>query len=130
MNRIIENKKLSGEISAITSKSYAHRAIFCAALAKGESVIEIDELSKDIEASLNAAKSLGVRIKKIGNKFYINPPKKFLGPVTVDVFESGSTLRFLLPVIAALGLEAKIIRRGSLVGIRKSDARNKKGYTK
>ena len=116
MNRIIENKKLSGEISAITSKSYAHRAIFCAALAKGESVIEIDELSKDIEASLNAAKSLGVRIKKIGNKFYINPPKKFLGPVTVDVFESGSTLRFLLPVIAALGLEAKIIRRGSLVG--------------
>lgn len=116
MNRIIENKKLSGEISAITSKSYAHRAIFCAALAKGESVIEIDELSKDIEASLNAAKSLGVRIKKIGNKFYINPPKKFLGPVTVDVFESGTTLRFLLPVIAALGLEAKIIRRGSLVG--------------
>ena len=116
MNRIIENKKLSGEVFAITSKSYAHRAIFCSALAKGESVIEIDELSKDIEASLNAAKSLGVRIKKIGNKFYINPPKKFLGPVTVDVFESGTTLRFLLPVIVRLGLEAKIIRRGSLVG--------------
>lgn len=116
MNRIIENKKLSGEISAITSKSYAHRAIFCAALAKGESVIEIDALSKDIEASLNAVESLGVRIKKIENKFYINPPKKFLGSVTVDVFESGSTLRFLLPVLATLGLDAKVIRRGSLVG--------------
>lgn len=116
MNRIIENKKLHGEISAITSKSYAHRAIFCAALAKGESIIEIDDLSKDIEASLNAIKSLGVRVEKIGNKFYTNPPKKFLGPVTVDVFESGSTLRFLLPILATLGLNAKVIRRGSLVG--------------
>lgn len=116
MNRIIENKNLSGEISAITSKSYAHRAIFCGALAGGESVIEIDDLSKDIEASLNAVKSLGVDVKKIGNKFYINPPKKFLGPVNVDVFESGSTLRFLLPVLATLGLDARIIRRGSLVG--------------
>ena len=116
MNRIIENKKLSGEISAITSKSYAHRAIFCGSLARGESVIEINDLSKDIEASLNAVKALGVRVKKIGNKFYFNPPEKFSGPVTIDVNESGSTLRFLLPVLAALGLEAKVIRRGSLVG--------------
>lgn len=116
MNRIIENKKLSGEISAITSKSYAHRAIFCGALAKGESVIGIDDLSKDIEASLNAVKALGVRVKKIENKFYFDPPENFKGPVTVDVIESGSTLRFLLPVLAGLGIDAKIIRRGSLVG--------------
>ncbi len=116
MNRIIENKKLSGEISAITSKSYAHRAIFCGALARGESVIEINDLSKDIEASLNAVKALGVRVKKIGNKFYFDPPEKFSGPVTIDVLESGSTLRFLLPVLATLGLEAKVIRRGSLIG--------------
>lgn len=116
MNRIIENKKLSGEISAITSKSYAHRAIFCGGLARGESVIEINDLSKDIEASLNAVKALGVRVKKIGNKFYFNPPETFEGPVTLDVLESGSTLRFLLPVLAGLGLDAKVIRRGSLVG--------------
>lgn len=116
MNRIIENKNLSGEIYAITSKSFAHRAIFCAALAGGESVIEIHDLSKDIEASLNAVKSLGVDVKKIGNKFYFNPAEKFEGPVTLDVNESGSTLRFLLPVIATLGLDAKVIRRGSLIG--------------
>ena len=116
MNRIIENKNLSGEISAITSKSYAHRAIFCGALAGGESVIEIYDLSKDIEASLNAVKSLGVDVKKIGNKFYFAPPEKFEGPVTLDVNESGSTLRFLLPVISVLGLDAKVIRRGSLIG--------------
>ena len=94
MNRIIENKKLSGEIYAITSKSYAHRAIFCAALAGGESVIEIHNLSKDIEASLNAVKGLGVDVKKIGNKFYFNPAEEFEVPVTLDVNESGSTLRF------------------------------------
>lgn len=116
MNRIIENKNLSGEISAITSKSYAHRAIFCSALARGESVIEIDDLSKDIEASFNVIKGLGTKVKRNGNKFYINPAEKFEGPVTLDVNESGSTLRFLLPVIATLGLDAKVIRRGSLIG--------------
>ncbi|WP_235860829.1 hypothetical protein [Peptoniphilus porci] len=63
MNRIIEIKTF-GEISGITSKSYAHRAIFCAAIAKGKSIIEISDLSKDIEASINVIKSLGVEVIK------------------------------------------------------------------
>lgn len=115
MNRIIENKKLSGEISGITSKSYAHRAIFCAAIAKGKSIIEISDLSKDIEASINVVKSLGVEVIKKDSKFYINPLKFYKSPVTFDVNESGTTLRFLLPIVATLGLDAKIIRRGSLI---------------
>lgn len=115
VNRLIENKKLDGKISGITSKSYAHRAIFCAALARGESILKIDNLSKDIEASLNVVKSLGVRVSSEANKFHINPPEEFNKKTFIDVGESGSTLRFILPILGALGIEAEVIRRGSLV---------------
>ncbi|MDU1044097.1 MULTISPECIES: 3-phosphoshikimate 1-carboxyvinyltransferase [Peptoniphilus] len=115
MNRVIENKKLSGEIQAITSKSYAHRALFCAALAEGESIIEIEDISKDIESSINSIRALGVEIIKKDNKFHIKPPKSFKKNVTIDVYESGTTLRLLLPIIAILGISAKIIRHGTLI---------------
>ncbi|MGI5949971.1 3-phosphoshikimate 1-carboxyvinyltransferase [Peptoniphilus sp.] len=116
MNRIIENQKLSGEISAITSKSYAHRAILASLLSNGNSTIIIDNLSKDIEASLRSITSLGASINRSGNKFHIIPPKKFKSPVTLNVGESGTTLRLIIPIIATLGLDAKIVREGSLIG--------------
>ena len=116
MNRLVENKKLKGEIPGITSKSYAHRAIFCAGLAKGNSILEIDNLSKDIEASLNSMEDLGVKVERDVNKFYISPPEEFNKKVIIDVGESGTTLRFILPIIGSLGIEAEVIRRGSLVG--------------
>lgn len=115
VNRLIENKKLYGKISGITSKSYAHRAIFCAALSRGGSILEIDNLSKDIEASLNVVKSLGVRVSSEANKFHINPPEEYNKKALIDVGESGSTLRFILPILGALGIDAEVIRRGSLV---------------
>lgn len=115
MDRLIQNKKLDGKISAITSKSYAHRAIFAAGLSKENSTIIIDNLSKDIIASLNAIKSLGVEVIRDKNKFQIYPPKEFKNPAVINVSESGTTLRFLIPVIATLGLDAKIIREKSLI---------------
>lgn len=115
MNRLIENKKLSGEIRGISSKSYAHRAIFCAGLAKDESLLEIENLSNDIEDSLNIMKALGVSINKKGTKYFINAPTDFKDKVKIDVGESGTSLRFILPLLAALGIEAEIIRRGSLI---------------
>lgn len=116
MIRLVENKKLKGEIPGITSKSYAHRAIFCAGLAKGNSILEIDNLSKDIEASLNSMEALGVKLERDGNKFLISPPEEFNKRARIDVGESGTTLRFILPILGALGIEAEVIRRGSLVG--------------
>lgn len=116
MNRLVENKKLKGEIPGITSKSYAHRAIFCGGLAKGNSILEIDNLSKDIEASLNSMEALGVKLERDGNKFLISPPEEFNKRARIDVGESGTTLRFILPILGALGIEAEVIRRGSLVG--------------
>ena len=116
MNRLVENKKLRGEIPGITSKSYVHRAIFCAGLAKGKSILEIENLSKDIEASLNSMEALGVKLERDRNKFHISPPQKFNKRAIIDVGESGTTLRFILPILGALGIEAEIIRKGSLIG--------------
>lgn len=115
INRLIENKKLDGKISGISSKSYAHRAIFCAALSREKSILEIDNLSKDIEASLNVVESLGVKISREGSKIHIEAPQEYNKKTLIDVEESGSTLRFILPILGALGIEAEVIRRGSLV---------------
>lgn len=116
MNRLIENKKLAGKISAITSKSYAHRAIFCGGLARGKSILEIDHLSKDIEASLNSIEALGVKIERRGKEFHLIPPQEYNKKVTIDVGESGTTLRFIIPILGSLGIQGEIIRRGSLIG--------------
>lgn len=59
---------------------------------------------------------MGVKIERDGNKFYISPPEEFNKKAIIDVGESGTTLRFILPIIGALGIEAEVIRRGSLVG--------------
>lgn len=116
MNLLVSSKKITKSINAISSKSYAHRAIFCSILAKEKSVIEIDTISEDIESSLRVAKDLGCKIEIDNNKYTINPPFRFKDNLTLNVGESGTTLRFLIPLIAAIGKKAKIIRQGSLIG--------------
>lgn len=115
MDRIIYNSKLNGSIRAITSKSFAHRAIFCALLAKEESRLIINDLSQDIESSLNAIEKLGAKIIVNGNNYRIIPPKSYKDNIKINVSESGTSLRFLIPIIAILGLNAKIIRKGTLI---------------
>lgn len=115
MDRMIGKEKLQGAIEGISSKSYAHRAIFCAALSKGASQLVINHLSKDIEASLRAVKAIGVEVKQEGSHYYICPPDQYTSPASIPVGESGTTLRLLLPILAALGIEAEVIRSGSLI---------------
>ena len=84
------------EIKAIASKSDAHRALICAALSKNPCKVIMDTTSKDIEATKRCLENL-----KCGQKeFYCG--------------ESGSTLRFLLPVVAALGIETYFYPEGRL----------------
>ena len=113
MQVIITPKKLTGEIDAISSKSVAHRMLICAALADGESRLEIDTTSLDIEATVSALKSLGADIRVDGNIYTVTPisDKK---DAYVDCNESGSTLRFLVPVGAALGKKCTFTGRGRL----------------
>lgn len=105
MNIQIIPKKLRGTAVAPASKSAAHRMLICAALGNGKSVIKINGISEDIKATINCLRSMGAEIKTDGDFVTVvpikNPPEKAI----FDCKESGSTLRFLLPVAAALGID-------------------------
>lgn len=114
MDIIIHPSELSGEISAPSSKSYAHRALICAALADGVSRIGINTVSEDITATVRCLEALGAEISINGEAFSVSPIKKPNILPFLDCGESGSTLRFLLPVVCALGTGAVFCGRGKL----------------
>lgn len=101
----ITPKKLCGEVTVPPSKSVAHRLIICASLSQGESVIENIYPSKDIIATAQAMNSLGARVELFDNKAKIVGIKNLPQKAVLDCNESGSTLRFLIPVACALGVE-------------------------
>ncbi len=103
-----------GEIVAIASKSDAHRAIICAALADEKTNIHISHISNDIEATLNCIKKMGADFVKKDKVYEITPLKKANKSPVLDCGESGSTLRFLLPVLSALGSGATFVGSGRL----------------
>lgn len=108
-------KKLKGEINIPPSKSMAHRAVICASLSKGISIIENIEFSDDIIATIEGMKALGADIKSEENKLIINGEgifKKHLS--TIDCNESGSTLRFLVPLSLVRENDVRFIGRGNL----------------
>lgn len=113
MNVTIIPGKAHGRVTAPPSKSMAHRLLIAGALSEGESVIHGIALSKDIEATLRCLKALGARYTlendtvKIGSLCPAHAPRK----AVLDCGESGSTLRFLLPLCLLSGKE--IILTGS-----------------
>lgn len=115
MDIVVNKRKLSGNIDAISSKSHAQRAIFASILARGKSEIKLDTISKDIEAAISVAKSLLCKVNYENNILHIDSSNKFPDEVVIDVYESGTSFRFLLSLLAVLHIKAKIIRRGSLV---------------
>ncbi len=113
MTRTLTPRPLGGEIAAIASKSQAHRYLICAALADGVSIIRCDERSADIDATVRCLCALGAEIQYENNHFTVHPirtPKFGI----LDCGESGSTLRFLIPVVAALGCGADFVLHGRL----------------
>lgn len=115
MNILLDNNRLSGSIEAISSKSYAQRAIFAAILARGKSNIGLDTLSEDIESAISCAKALGCKINYKDKILTIDSSAEFKNNIVVDLGESGTTLRFLLGLLPVLNIKAQIIRRGSLI---------------
>ena len=110
------DRNIDGVIMAPPSKSMAHRAVLCAALAKGTSHIRNLEFSKDIAATLAAAGQLCARVTTGGNDAVVEGLGRFL-PVKapVDCCESGSTLRFLIPLASLTGQEVTFVGRGRLM---------------
>ena len=114
MNVTIRPKKLKGEVTVPPSKSVAHRLVIAAALSKGTSVVRNLSFSKDITATVNAMRALGAEIEISGDTAVIKGIEKEPEKAVIDCCESGSTLRFLIPVACALGVETTFLGQGKL----------------
>lgn len=111
----IEPGILQGTVSVPPSKSAAHRAIICAALARGISVIRPIALSNDIRATIDCMRKLGAVITQEGDTLTVDGTHIFTPKdVRLDCGESGSTLRFLVPVTAVGGVSAVFVGHGKL----------------
>lgn len=112
--RLTLNGKLSGTVNVPPSKSIAHRLLICASLADEMSHFKCGEYADDVEVTADCLRSLGATVKYSDNEFRIWPIERPEKRCTFDCRESGSTLRFMLPIAAALGVEATFTGDGRL----------------
>lgn len=105
MNYTVKAGLRSGTVAIPSSKSYAHRQLICAALSNADTVIKCDGFSKDIMATVECLRKLGTQIGLDDGYIRLKAGKKAKEAV-LPCSESGSTLRFLLPVAGALGVSA------------------------
>lgn len=114
MDITITPKKLKGNICAIPSKSQAHRLLICAAFSLGTTMLKCPQTNEDIEATADCLRSLGANIIHNEDGYIVSPAKQLPTNAVLHCRESGSTLRFLLPVVGALGIDATFILEGRL----------------
>jgi len=114
MDVILHPAKLSGSISAIPSKSQAHRLLICAAFANNKTTILCPETNRDIEATADCLRALGADITRTETGYIVEPVSKLPTCAVLNCCESGSTLRFMLPIAGALGVDATFVMAGRL----------------
>lgn len=114
MNLRLFPATLSGRIKAIASKSVAHRLLICAAFADRPTDILCEETNRDITATAACLSSLGATVERVGSRYRVTPLQSLPAHATLPCGESGSTLRFLVPVVAALGIRASFQMEGRL----------------
>ena len=115
MKRLLLPGERSGEVRIPASKSQAHRLLICAALSKEETRIRCDGLSRDILATVACLRAMGAEIREEGDCLCLRPIRDIpTSEVRLSCGESGSTLRFLLPVAGALGIRGSFLREGRL----------------
>ena len=102
-----------GTVAAPASKSHAHRLLICGGLGKTPVTIDCADISKDIAATAQSLEALCADVTVADGKLHIVPAAK-AGRKALFCGESGSTLRFLLPVCGALGEEVVFHREGRL----------------
>lgn len=114
MDITISPGTLSGTVTAIPSKSQAHRLLICAAFAKSPTLLLCPETNRDIEATAECLRALGADIQHRADGFLVTPVSEIPKSANLNCCESGSTLRFLLPVAGALGVSATFVLEGRL----------------
>ena len=111
MDLVVGPGPLRGSVRAPSSKSVAHRALICAAASSAPTFVECTDTSQDIDATARCLAALGAAVEAVpGSGFSVSPvPDAVAGPVTLDCGESGSTLRFMVPLAAAFGADATFV---------------------
>ena len=120
MDLTIYPSKLAGEVTPPSSKSQAHRALIAAALGGGISTISNLADSQDIQATRRCLSALGALVEDLGpgtlRVHGLGNSIPQAGPFpTLDCGESGSTLRFLIPVALLVQGQAAFTGRGRLM---------------
>lgn len=105
---------LSGAVSIIPSKSQAHRMLICAAFADKPTTLICPETNRDIEATANCLNALGAEVLRDRFGYCVVPAKEIPAKAELPCRDSGSTLRFLLPIVGALGVDAAFLTEGRL----------------
>jgi len=114
MDITIQPGRLQGEITAIPSKSQAHRLLICAAFADQPTQLLCPQTNMDIEATADCLRALGARIEYTAQGYLVDPIKTVNQTAVLNCWESGSTLRFMLPIAGALGIDATFQMAGRL----------------
>lgn len=116
MKAILTPSVASGSVRAIASKSMAHRLLICAAFADAPTTVICTETNNDIEATAACLSALGANIKRTIDGYTVEPIDRERIPDSplLECGESGSTLRFMLPVVAALGKGGRFTLHGRL----------------
>ena len=106
--------KLSGSINIIPSKSQAHRMLICAAFADGPTTLFCPDTNRDIEATAGCLNALGADIRRTDYGYQVIPVISPPTSALLKCHDSGSTLRFMLPVAGALGVDTIFQMEGRL----------------
>ena len=116
MKALITPSAARGSVRAIASKSMAHRLLICAAFSDATTNVICTETNKDIEATVACLSALGADIKRTPDGYEVKPIDRAGIPDSplLDCGESGSTLRFMIPIVAALGCGARFVLHGRL----------------
>ncbi len=116
MDILIRPKKLKGTLPIIPSKSYSHRAIIAASLAKGVSVIKNVLYSEDIKRTIEACQAFGAKIKCCDDYLEIEGASGVKRvEACINAGESGSTIRFMIPILLTTPEEMTFIGMNHLV---------------
>ena len=114
MDILLHPRPLSGTVSVIPSKSQAHRLLICAALADNETTLICPQTSRDMDATAQCLCALGAKIEKCAAGYHIQPMDQIPEKAVLNCHDSGSTLRFLLPIAGALGVDTLFQLEGRL----------------
>ncbi|MBQ8164872.1 MAG: 3-phosphoshikimate 1-carboxyvinyltransferase [Clostridia bacterium] len=114
MDITVKSAVLNGSVSVVDSKSEAHRKLICSLLSFGKTSVICSNTSDDINATINCLKALNAEVSQDEKNIYVDSENIKATGAELNCGESGSTLRFFIPIVCALGLNVTFTGEGRL----------------